>query len=190
VFTGASEKVPESCLKRVFRVRKAKILAFLQFLHDNNHLYRNVELDEAILGLYPDDGVLPGICDRIIVNKVKDPNETFNEESASFEPHPGTQLYESGGNASAESPHIFLESTGVFDCDGANILARMLTSSTISNLIPRKKGEPDLVIHRAADPTPEYGNTDLFPGMFPTLFPYGTGGFDDDSRSVPIGFRV
>jgi hypothetical protein len=66
----------------------------------------------------------------------------------------------------------------------------MLTSSAISNLIPKKKGEPDLVIHRAADPAPEYGNTDLFPGMFPTLFPFGTGGFDDDSRPVPIGFRV
>ena len=66
--------------------------------------------------MYPDDGPLPDVEDRIIVNSVENPSEVFDKESASFEPHPASQLLDSMGStlpASASSPHIFLESTGV-----------------------------------------------------------------------------
>lgn len=190
VFTGSNSKVPESCLKKVFRVRKQKIQDFLAFLTQNNHLYHDIEIDYMALDSYPSDGALPGIGERIILNHVSNTVSQFDEESASFEPHPSNQLFESGTEASEESPHVFLESTGVFDSDNADIPARLLTSSAIRNLIPKSKDQADLILHRAENPEPEYGNTNLFPGMFPTLFPLGFGGFDDSLRPVAIGLRT
>jgi len=189
VFTGPSEKVPESCLKHVFRVRKQKILDFLDFLRHHNILYNDIELDYSILDLYPVDGALPGVDDHVIANSVNNSRELFDEESASFEPHPSSQLYDSGTTATEHSPHVFLENTGVFDNESSNVPARMLTTSAIRNLVRKNPGAPDLLLHRAENPEPEYGNPRLFPGMFPTLFPFGTGGFDDDLRPVPINFR-
>jgi hypothetical protein len=60
VFTGPNVKIPESCLKNVFRVRKQKILDFLDFLRHHNILYNEIELDYSIVDLYPVDGPLPG----------------------------------------------------------------------------------------------------------------------------------
>ena len=189
VFTGPSEKVPESCLKNVFRVRKQKNLDFLVFLRHHNVLYNDIELDHSILDLYPADGALPSIDEHVIVNPIPKSCKLFDEESASFEPHPSSQLYDSDTMATEDSPHVFLENTGVFDNEGSDVPARMLTTSAIRNLVRKNPDAPDLLLHRAENPEPEYGNPRLFPGMFPTLFPFGTGGFDDDLRPVPISFR-
>ncbi|KAG2340437.1 hypothetical protein BDR05DRAFT_1035497, partial [Suillus weaverae] len=48
---------------------------------------------------------------------------------------------------------------------------------------------PDLVLHHGGNPIPEYNNTSLFPGMYPTLYPYGVGGFEDHSRRAPLSFQ-
>ncbi|KAF9033428.1 hypothetical protein BDZ89DRAFT_904877, partial [Hymenopellis radicata] len=42
---------------------------------------------------------------------------------------------------------------------------------------------------RSRDPVTDYNNPELFPGMFPTLFPYGIGGFDDPNRKVALSFH-
>ncbi|KAJ3751900.1 hypothetical protein EV360DRAFT_6083, partial [Lentinula raphanica] len=44
-------------------------------------------------------------------------------------------------------------------------------------------------IHYSSDPIVEYNNKDLFPGMFPTLFPLGIGGFEDDRRSPKVSLK-
>jgi hypothetical protein len=36
---------------------------------------------------------------------------------------------------------------------------------------------------------PEYNNPDLIPGMYPTLFPTGTGGFEIPDRPCAISFQ-
>ncbi|KAG2134070.1 hypothetical protein DEU56DRAFT_712902, partial [Suillus clintonianus] len=49
---------------------------------------------------------------------------------------------------------------------------------------------PDLVLHHDEDPIPEYHNYALVPGMYPTLFPFGIGGFEDPSRPVALSFAA
>ncbi|KAI0362716.1 hypothetical protein OH77DRAFT_1386949, partial [Trametes cingulata] len=49
---------------------------------------------------------------------------------------------------------------------------------------------PDLVIHHGNKPVGEYHNTLLFPGMYPTLFPFGIGGFEDPTRPVTISLQA
>ena len=46
------------------------------------------------------------------------------------------------------------------------------------------------VVSWSTEPVSEYYNPSLFPGMFPTLFPYGIRGFKDDTREVAIAFRA
>ncbi|TFK22122.1 hypothetical protein FA15DRAFT_596699 [Coprinopsis marcescibilis] len=48
---------------------------------------------------------------------------------------------------------------------------------------------PDLIIHHGADPIPEYNNPKLIPGMFPTLYPFGIGGFEDHDRPTALSFE-
>ncbi|KZS93687.1 hypothetical protein SISNIDRAFT_396662, partial [Sistotremastrum niveocremeum HHB9708] len=47
---------------------------------------------------------------------------------------------------------------------------------------------PDLIIPRGSEFIKDYNNPSLFPGMFPTLFPFGIGGFDVKERKPAIGF--
>ncbi|KAF6750244.1 hypothetical protein DFP72DRAFT_818085, partial [Ephemerocybe angulata] len=79
---------------------------------------------------------------------------------------------------------------GVSDAECSRIPARRFVAQALSNLVPRSNNEelPDLVIHRGEDPIPEYNNPDLVPGMYPTLFCLGIGGFEDQSRPEKLSF--
>ena len=45
------------------------------------------------------------------------------------------------------------------------------------------------MIPRGSAPSNEYNNPTLLLGLYPTLFPYGTGGFEDSSRLIKISFK-
>ncbi|KZS93688.1 hypothetical protein SISNIDRAFT_474240 [Sistotremastrum niveocremeum HHB9708] len=60
VFVGPHE-IKLTKLGTIFRVRKAKICRFLNWLRANNPLYKDIPIDEATLALFPDDGVLPDL---------------------------------------------------------------------------------------------------------------------------------
>ncbi|TEB25454.1 hypothetical protein FA13DRAFT_1637311, partial [Coprinellus micaceus] len=66
-----------------------------------------------------------------------------------------------------------------------------MTAGALRRLAPSPNDpeKPDLVLHRGCDPVPEYNNPMLLPGMYPTLYPFGIGGFEDKSRPTPLGFE-
>ena len=76
---------------------------------------------------------------------------------------------------------------GVSDPDGFKINGRSSTASALKNLIPTRV--PDLVLHRSSHAVVEYDNPDLLPGMFPTLFPLGIGGFEHPFRAPKVSFQ-
>ncbi|TRM62201.1 hypothetical protein BD626DRAFT_404399, partial [Schizophyllum amplum] len=78
---------------------------------------------------------------------------------------------------------------GVSDPEGARLAGRTFTASALRSLLPHASSRPDLVIHRSSAASPEYNNPNLFPGMFPTLFPNGYGGFEDPQRVIPISME-
>lgn len=49
---------------------------------------------------------------------------------------------------------------------------------------------PDLVLHHGGTAINEYNNPDPFPGMYPTLFPLGVGGFEDPLRKTKLSFHA
>ncbi|KAK0435792.1 uncharacterized protein EV420DRAFT_1281563, partial [Desarmillaria tabescens] len=65
----------------------------------------------------------------------------------------------------------------------------MFQSSALKNLIRPANNRPDLIAFSGEDAVGEYNNHLLMMGMFPTLFPYGQGGFEDPDRLVPLSFH-
>ena len=71
---------------------------------------------------------------------------------------------------------------------GFKISGRSSIASALKNFIPFPP--PDLVVHHSSQAVSEYNNPDLIPGMFPTLFPFGTGGFKHPLRQLKVSFQA
>jgi len=206
VFIGTGKLRLES-LKDMFRVRKARIWEFLMWLKSHNRLYMCLKFDEAIMNLYPDNGMLPGLEEKIIQDHELDAQKIFDEETAGFHSHPATAFRESKSSADAHylynsggddvkkidlSQEVMIEKMGVSDPESEKSAGRSFTAAALRNLVKDlddKSEMPDLAIHYGTSPVTEYNNPDLLPGMFPTLFPFGIGGFDDKTRTTALSFQ-
>jgi hypothetical protein len=135
--------------------------------------------------------MIPSLAASVIYNDTPTLASDIEKEMSSLESHPVMQLDVVGSGASSDDPLIYLESTGVYDANNSDMPARALLGSAIRNLHPALKGQlPDIALHRGSKPVSDYNNPGLVPGMFPTLFPFGIGGFNDPSRRTPISLRV
>jgi hypothetical protein len=65
MFIGPS-KFKADYLGDMYRIRKTRVLGFLQWLKTHNRLYTDISLDGRTMDLYPDDGYLPGIEETVI----------------------------------------------------------------------------------------------------------------------------
>lgn len=187
VFVGPGKFKPENA-GTMYRIRKQKVWNFLQWLKLNNILYADIEIDHAILDLYPNDGFIPGLEDRVIHDSISNPNEIFTEENAGLSEHPAELLYINDDGHSDNT--VMLEKMGVCDpeCEGSS--GRTFTAAALRNLValPNNSDLPDLILFRGSKAISEYQNPYLMPGMFPTLFPLGIGGFEDSKRPTPLSF--
>ncbi len=197
LFVGPTKKIPKSILRNVFRIRKIKVLQFLQWLCANHRMYHDIQIDFSAVETYKDDDPLPGIEDRIIFDQTPNVKECINEECAAIDEPIASQLYTDSDvlveQDSREDPttHVMLEHTGIVDPDGASIPANSLIGSALCNLVSNSHGNltPDILIYCGSSAINEYNNPSLFPGMFPTLFPFGIGSADDPRRSPTIKFQ-
>ena len=184
VFIGPGKFKPEN-LGPLFKIRKRKVWRFLVWLKSHNHLYADISLDPEIMDLYPEDGVLPDILHGVFEDHETNVDKTFANETAGFSEHPAELIRTHSGSDSAV---VFLEKMGVSDPEGIRLTGRTFTASALKNLVPSSSELPDMVLHRSSAAVPEYNNPNLVPGMFPTLFPFGLGGFDDPSRKTKLSF--
>jgi len=187
IFIGPSKFKPEY-LGNMYRIRKAKVWGFLQWLKTHNRLYHDIPLDKRTMDLYPDDDYLPGIEDTVIHDNQADPQDMFKEETAGLSEHPAELLCTPTGSSDPEPLDTMIEKTGVTDPECDRMPGRLFTSAALKNLVSDGSDLPDLVLHRGSIAISEYNNPDLIPGMYPTLFPAGTGGFDIPDRVCAISF--
>jgi hypothetical protein len=104
----------------------------------------------------------------------------FAEKTAGFSEHPAeTFVMMCSNDRDNDDMPILLESMGVSDADSSKLSGSLFTASVLCNLMPTDTKNPSLQMHRGQDAVSEYDNPDLIPGMFPTLFPFSIGGFDD-----------
>ncbi|KAK0466111.1 uncharacterized protein EV420DRAFT_1261642, partial [Desarmillaria tabescens] len=77
---------------------------------------------------------------------------------------------------------------GVSDVESVKIQGRTFEAAALRNLIRPPDEKPDLTIFSGSEAIGEYNNPDLMKGMFPTLFPFGKGGFEEPQRKVTVAF--
>jgi hypothetical protein len=143
-----------------------------------------MQLDSGNFDLYPDDGVIPGIDNCIFQDHETDVSDTFAPETAGFSEHPAQIVHECD---ECSTPMLLLERKGVSDPESVKLSSRAFIASALKNLVTNV---PDLIIHRSSAAIPKYNNPDLLPGMFPTLFPLGIGGFDNARRLTNLSFPM
>lgn len=184
VFIGPGRFLKQ-CLAAKFRIRKLKVWSFLKWLQAHNPLYYHIPLSLINLEQYPDDGILPGVEERVILNESPADKENFVQETAGLDDHPADQVQSLGNDETM----IFLEQMGVSDPECVRLQGRSFTAAALRKLIAKTDDSPDLIIHHGKGPVSEYSNPKLFPGMYPTLFPLGIGGFEDPNRRIKLGFQ-
>ena len=159
------------------------------WLKTHNRLYADIEIDSAIFDLYPNDGPLPGVEDVIIHDSKLEAQQVFSEESAGLSEHPAELLHNT--NMPVDEPFIFLEKMGVSDPEGDRLSGHTFVASALRNLVQdmTPSSMPDLILHRSSQAIGEYKNPDLMPGMYPTLYPFGIGGFEYQDRETSLSFQ-
>jgi hypothetical protein len=175
-------------LKPIFSVCKQKVWNFLHWLKfvACNPLYTQIPLLHENLDLYSDHEVVPRLEERVIHDSVSDTRRVFEEESAGLDNHLAADLQSSSTGETV----IFLESLGMSDPECSQINTYKAQANGLRNMYMQSEPEnPDLVFHHSKAAVPEYDNPALFPGMFPTLFPYGYGGFESN-RTVKLSFDL
>jgi hypothetical protein len=158
----------------------------------------DMEFDETVKNMYPEDGILPCLEEKTIQDHDLDVQKVFDDETAGFNNHPASVFREKDlevkENDDNDIDQVMIEKMGVSDPESEKIAGRCFTAAALRNFVKNydhgSHAEiPDLAIHHAAVPVPEYDNPKLLPGMFPTLFPFGIGGFDDKTQPTPLSFQ-
>ncbi|KAJ7618848.1 hypothetical protein DFH06DRAFT_918931, partial [Mycena polygramma] len=152
-------------------VRKERVQNALAWLKIHNHLYLDVNIDDAALAQIPDESILPFHIQHIVPNDGIDVTTSDYIPGSSEPPRP-----------SCETP----ASVVVADVDG-NAPSHELRSAALAHM--KKPGSNYIELPHDPKPTNEFNNPSLFPMMYPTLFPYGIGGPEDRDRPTRLSFK-
>ncbi|KAF9516209.1 hypothetical protein BS47DRAFT_1292747, partial [Hydnum rufescens UP504] len=172
VFVGSSPPSQEwlSMHAKPLIVRREKVHAALVWLKRNNPLYSDIIINHESLQGLPSHGVAP-------VNiSTQAPSVAESAQGSRYD-----GIYP---NSSVSDSNIF-ENVVVTDVDMHDISSNQMAAAAMQHL---KKGKPYLQIMHGSEPVNEYDDENLFPLLYPTLFPYGKGGFLK-SRTSPISFE-
>ena len=156
-------------------VRREAVLKALQWLRTHNLLYRDVVIDAVRLSALPEEDVLNynvehvplSIASRTLVSRY-DATE-FATTSDVSPPDSDEQVQ--------------FESVIITDIE-AHAPSHQLKAAALRHA---KQGGSFIKVPHDPDPVNEFFNPSMFPMLYPTLFPYGIGGFEDRRRVVPIG---
>lgn len=155
-------------------VRAGKVRNALVWLKRHNTLYQDIILNETVLDSLPENGILPFHIEHIPSKK--------NQDSLTST-YDNLRNIKSGENQNNE---ITFEKLIITDVEG-HTTAKDLRVAALNHI--QKKGGSYLTIPHDTNPECEFNNPSLFPKMYPTLFPYGVGGFEDENRKYKISFK-
>ncbi|KAE8217541.1 hypothetical protein CF319_g8392 [Tilletia indica] len=155
-------------LQNVFKVRRKKVSDLLDFLRKNFLDFPQWPTDEVTLNQLPEDDVPELLMRSVLYQEHGKVFSLFEEETTGLELHPALSI-----EADIDSPRTFLEHHGMLDVNGTTVPGHARLAAALANATGIDR--PDLIIRHGATFVQDYKNPALFPGMFPTLFPWGVG---------------
>jgi hypothetical protein len=152
------------------RVRRA-----LEWLQSHNPLYADIEIDYPTLQTFPEDDVLPYHIEHL--------QPTSSEEQEML-----ISRYEHPEDHSEHNNYdeTVFENVVVTDVDG-DASSNQLRVAAVHHV--KEKGRGYIEIPHGLKPVNEFFNPDLFLMIYPTLYLYGIGGFEDHHREVPVSLK-
>ncbi|KAJ3575596.1 hypothetical protein NP233_g981 [Leucocoprinus birnbaumii] len=173
VFVGSTKPTREWLIQKAkpLCVRKEKVLNALNWLKTHNRLYRNVRINTAVLNELDKLRILPFRIEYV-------------PTSASVEAT--TSRYDATDEPAHGDCEISFENVIISDVD-ATSSGSELKLAALRHF--KTQGLAYLQIPHDPFPVNEFFNPDLFPLIYPTLYPYGLGGFEDRLRNPEMSMK-
>ncbi|KAF9781684.1 hypothetical protein BJ322DRAFT_1010678, partial [Thelephora terrestris] len=159
-------------------VRREAVLKALEWLRMHNPLYRDIIIDATRISALPEQDVLDynveqiplSATSRVLVSRYDAPSEPTDANNVLLQPPEECVQFESVviTDVEAHMPSYQLKAAALRHC---------------------KRGGSCIEVPHDPDPVNEFFDPSMFPMLYPTLFPYGIGGFEDRRRLVPIGLE-
>jgi len=162
---------------RPLAVRANKIRQALTWLQKNNPLYAHVSIDYNVLNSLPENDILPfhieHVSPKVEGDALTSRYDVMSPTSSNVLPIP-------------DDAEIAFQKLVISDVDG-HASSHQLQVAALRHV--QKRGGGYLTLPHDVQPVNEFTNPKLFPMLYPTLFPYGIGGFEDQSRKQPISLK-
>ena len=169
-------------------MRANKVRQALLWLKEHNRLYKDIEIDEGVLHQLDSTPLLPFNIEHI------SPSRGINASTSGYDPS-ASHVISNNTTGSAETctdgnnlGDAEIPFSSVVISDMENIVSTsQLAAAAIRHMW--KKGGAYLQVPHDPQPANEFFNANLFPMMYPMLFPYGLGGFEDSNCRVKVSMR-
>jgi hypothetical protein len=175
IFVSDDQEATANIFERTpLLVRRGHILRALNWLKLNNPLYTDIVLDYDALNEYPEDGHAPFPVQRQATNGM------IRSQSSTYTGHgiDTTEAIFAAQHDETESC-IPITTTGTFDVEEAEI---SLNHRKIAALQHLKSGGAFVKTSTSTEILPTRNNPEVYGMLWPTLFPYGVGIFEDPVR--------
>ena len=201
-------------LKPFLRVRKDKVLMALRYLVEHNHLYHDIRINDTMMEGWADEFIPPEITDNITYLENPDHHEregyTISLQCGNYETDlqaAQDEAFHVNDNDPFVTGSVYTDVNGERTDPNLRLIDGLLgvitgKSSQVEERTMPATDESDEIEHRQRDlPTISYairGQATLmnswedphyFTGAFPTLFPSGLGGHQDQ-RPVPVSLTA
>ena len=159
-------------------VRHEKVCNALKWLKENNPLYVDIEINTDLLNSLDDNHILPYHIEHIVPSDKIETLTSRYDENADFDADVTHAL-------DMNTNDIPFQNVVITDIDG-HAPPHELRAAALRHI---KKGGGYIQIPHDPTPVNEFCNPSLFPMIYPSLFPYGIGGFEDNTRQIPISMK-
>ncbi|KAJ4472790.1 hypothetical protein C8J55DRAFT_389475, partial [Lentinula edodes] len=178
IFIGSTRPTDEwlKTKAKPLAVRPAIVHSNLEWLKIHNVLYHDVQINYELLDTLSSTYTLPVHVEYMESSEVDD------SLTSGYAP----SNVDASSSVQGSCGDLNFESVVIADVDGGSS-ANDLRATAIRHI----KGKGGAYIKIPHDPLPvnEFMNPSLFPMIYPTLFPYGIGGFEDYKRRVSVSMK-
>jgi hypothetical protein len=184
IFVGSSPPTNEWLREKAkpLIVRREKVRNALIWLKTHNHLYKDIVINYDLLDSLPTEYMLPVHVEHILPNSARN---TLTSRYDALQPL-STCGNHSITNESPAEQTIPFQNVVVTDVEGT-APANELRAAAVRHI--KKKGGGYIEINHDPTPVNEFFNPEMFPMIYPTLYPYSMGRFEDSKRSAQISLK-
>ncbi|KAH7917508.1 hypothetical protein BV22DRAFT_1108556 [Leucogyrophana mollusca] len=180
LFVGSSPPTAEWLRNsaRPLVVRKEKVRAALVWLKRHNRHYKDIAINHTMLNSLEEEQILPVHVEHIVSSEADD------VLTSRYDAYDALGSVPAAGRREAQS--IPFQNVVISDVDG-NAPSNQLKAAALRHI--KRDGGGYVEIPHGSSPVNEFFNPSLFPMIYPTLYPYGLGGFEHPARTAKLSMK-